>query len=112
MMAVIFDKTRTAVPHMRRLSETTNQPIDLMVQIERDSFMTLHDVAPRFVRPQAPVGRTTHLSLTTTASKICGRLALRPRATQQADFRRPSLHFVTCAAAESTTWVRKAVWWF
>jgi IclR family acetate operon transcriptional repressor len=62
---------RLAVPHMRKLSETTNQPIDLMVQIERDSFMTLYDVAPRYVRPQAPVGRTTHLGLTTAASKIC-----------------------------------------
>ena len=61
---------RLAVPHMRGLSETTNQPIDLAVQIERDSFMTLYDVAPRFVRPQAPVGRTIHPGLTTAASKV------------------------------------------
>lgn len=61
---------RLAVPHMRRLSEVANQPIDLTVRIEQDSFMTLYDVAPRFVRPQAPVGRIIHPGLTTAASKI------------------------------------------
>ena len=61
---------RVAVPHMRRLSETTNQPVDLTVQIEQNSFMTLYDVTPRFVRVQAPIGRITHPGLTTAASKI------------------------------------------
>lgn len=61
---------RLAVPHMRRLSEVTSQPVDLTVQIDRRSLMTLYDVAPRFLRPQAPIGRITHPELATAAHKI------------------------------------------
>lgn len=61
---------RVAVPHMRRLCEITNQPIDLTVKIDQESIMTLYDATPRFVRPQAPVGRIARPGLTTAASKI------------------------------------------
>ncbi len=54
---------RLAVPHMRRLSEVTSQPVDLTVQIDRRSLMTLYDVAPRFLRPQAPIGGSLTPSL-------------------------------------------------
>lgn len=61
---------RIAVPHMRRLSESTGQAVDLAVEIEQDSLMTLYDVAPRLLHSQPAIGRITHPGLTTAASKI------------------------------------------
>jgi DNA-binding IclR family transcriptional regulator len=68
-----------AVPYMRRLSEETNEPVDLAVEVEQDSLMTLYDVTPRFLRQRPSIGRITHPGLTTAAGKIF--LAFRPEQT-------------------------------
>jgi DNA-binding IclR family transcriptional regulator len=68
-----------AVPYMRRLSEATNEPVDLTVEIEQGSIMTLYDVTPRCLRQGPSIGRITHPGLTTAAAKVF--MAFRPEGT-------------------------------
>ena len=70
---------RAAVEPMRRLSERLRETLDLMVEIELGSLMSLYDMTPRFLRTPPSIGRIVPCGVTTAASKIF--VAFRPEET-------------------------------
>ena len=70
---------RTAVHPMRALSEKVRETVDMMVEIELGSLMSLYDVSPRFLSTEPSTGRIMQPGLTTAASKIY--IAFRPPET-------------------------------
>jgi DNA-binding IclR family transcriptional regulator len=70
---------RAAVEPMRRLSERLRETLDLMVEIELGSLMSLYDMTPRFLRTPPSIGRVVPCGVTTAASKIF--VAFRPEET-------------------------------
>ncbi len=70
---------RAAVEPMRRLSERVKETVDLMVEIELGSLMSLYDMTPRFLRTPPSIGRIVPAGVTTAASKIF--VAFRPEET-------------------------------
>ncbi len=70
---------RTAVEPMRKLSESVKETVDLMVEIELGSLMSLYDMTPRFLRTPPSIGRIGQTGLATAASRIF--IAFRPEET-------------------------------
>jgi len=82
---VIFphsELVRVAAPFMRRLSEQTNETVDIMVEIEPGAVMSLYDSTTRFLRTQSSIGKVLRPGLSQAGIKVL--VAFRPEETWQA----------------------------
>lgn len=67
---------RVAAPFMRRLSEQTNETVDIMVEVEPGAVMSLYDSTTRFLRTQSSIGKVLRPGLSQAGIKIL--VAFRP----------------------------------
>ncbi len=65
-----IELVRVAAPFMRELSRQTNETVDIMVEIDDHSVMSIHEVTPRFLPSPSNVGKILDLGLSTAGTKV------------------------------------------